>query len=917
MSGSKARSLSSLFCSGSRVAGSKPPSSASTDNETLKQAVSSLGTSSNSASPNYSSKFSKGRPRTNKLSSSTESTAHFAAEILKLEAESALDYGRRHLSNQISSILCGGSSLHSNVSFDQDEAKRENSLKGVLEIPWFPSPSISIDSMHRKEISRCRKQKWIYSTTQERSLSKLVTMCATKLGADATIKVFGKLGRETGVKEYNALIRVCIENARETEGEETRLQQIHKAYRLLESMREHGFLLQEETYGPFLMFLIDLEMVQDFEFFRAFIIDNNPESVARLGYYEMLLWIRVDNDDKVRGLFDNMTVFHCNDHFSLKENYLLALCESNRKDDILQLLEIVDISRFSSTENIEKVFNSLGRLLLEPFAEKVILALKSHGTESGKITNMIYHYSICMPNSTVEAVVSKIRNLHAKLEVSPSPELSEKIIQFCIDSSEVHMALDMVEDMCETGLNISLQTFHSILHACEDSCNYNLVHRIYSEILRNKLKPNNETFRIMVSLCTRMKDFESAYGYIQDLKEMNLVPTANMYNAIMAGYFREKNMQSALWVLKHMKDADVNPDSQTFSYLIANCDCEEDIVKYHEELERSGVQVTKHVLMSLIYAYAACGQFDKAKQVVLSKDIPVKSLNELKSVLVSSLASRGRISDAIALFEEVKEANCILEPKTIVCLIEHLQEREGYLKMMLQLLEDLNDPIYWTEGCWRVILRCVQCKELSMVVDLLKQFKEKIHDEIALQVLFDESFCVIAEAEAVDVQFGIDLLKAIKEKVGIEPSRKGLDFLLTACARAKDLNACHLIWKEYPKAGLPYNILSFLRMYQALLASGDQKAAEEILKGVRKDDPHVRQVIIACQKTFSNNTTTTISKEEEEKNKEEAACCEEGGGGINPKFTKKKEAASLRGNVMDTKKKKKKKKMKKKKEKVV
>jgi hypothetical protein len=32
-------------------------------------------------------------------------------------------------------------------------------------------------------------------------------------------------------------------------------------------------------------------------------------------------------------------------------------------------------------------------------------------------------------------------------------------------------------------------------------------------------------------------------------------------------------------VLKQMKLADVKPDSQTFSYLISNCDREEDIIK--------------------------------------------------------------------------------------------------------------------------------------------------------------------------------------------------------------------------------------------------------------------------------------------------------------------------------------------------
>lgn len=72
-------------------------------------------------------------------------------------------------------------------------------------------------------------------------------------------------------------------------------------------------------------------------------------------------------------------------------------------------------------------------------------------------------------------------------------------------------------------------------------------------------------------------------------------------------------------------------------------------------------------------------------------------------------------------------------------------------------------------------------------------------------------FSKIAEAERADMQFGLNLLQAIKEQLDVRPSRKSLDFLLGACASAKDLQSSNLIWKEYQIAGLPYNVLSYLR----------------------------------------------------------------------------------------------------------
>lgn len=78
-------------------------------------------------------------------------------------------------------------------------------------------------------------------------------------------------------------------------------------------------------------------------------------------------------------------------------------------------------------------------------------------------------------------------------------------------------------------------------------------------------------------------------------------------------------------------------------------------------------------------------------------------------------------------------------------------------------------------------------------------------------VIMEQVFCQIAEKDPINLQLGLDLLQAIKKEIGLLPSRQSLDFLLSACVKAKDLQACCLIWKEYKIAGLPYNILSYVR----------------------------------------------------------------------------------------------------------
>lgn len=177
-----------------------------------------------------------------------------------------------------------------------------HSLRNVLDIPWFSKLSHHGISLHKKDVSRARKYKWIYKSSQENRFNRLVTMCAQKLGMETTMEAFVKLGRETGVKEFNSLIRICIEEARTSNDEDIALEQAHKVFRIFELMRQQGFQIGEQTYGPFLMYLIDMGMVQEFHFFCEVFRKWNLCPISRLGYYEMLLWIGVNDEEKIHEL---------------------------------------------------------------------------------------------------------------------------------------------------------------------------------------------------------------------------------------------------------------------------------------------------------------------------------------------------------------------------------------------------------------------------------------------------------------------------------------------------------------------------------------------------------------------------------------------------------------------------------------
>lgn len=324
----------------------------------------------------------------------------------------------------------------------------------------------------------------------------------------------------------------------------------------------------------------------------------------------------------------------------------------------------------------------------------------------------------------------------------------------------------------------------------------------------------------------------------------------------MAGYFREKNHNGAQRVIAQMQSAGVKPDSETFSYLILNCDSEEKVSKYLDELRQDGIQMTKHAYMALVNAYSRLGNFDMAKQVVLDNEISPKYLSEVKSALVGALASNGKVSDGLNIFDEIKQSGGCLEPKAAVALIEHTQT-EGELDRLYQLLEELSEPNMWFDGCSRVLQYCVQHNHSDAAVDLLRQLKER--SEMSTYMVVDQVFCQIWEMEPVNLDLGMELLRAVKE-LGLNVSRTSLDFLLSTCVKAKDSEHAQQIWTEYESSGLPHNVLTSLRMYQALFSSGQRQAARKLLNTVPKDDPHVRFIVHSCRTTYKQGRKKSSRK---------------------------------------------------------
>lgn len=185
-------------------------------------------------------------------------------------------------------------------SLAQDDPSRPESVAWITKEPPFTAVQ------RAKEMSRFRKTLRMPEAKQDYRFSEVMTMIARKVGTVSTLALLDRMGMKLAVQDFNALIGICVEKARHAVDDEEALDQIYKAYQLLRLMKEKGLSLSEGSYGPCLAFLVDMEMEQDFLFFSKWIKYESPEASPRIGYYEMLFLIKVNDHERILDLCNNV-----------------------------------------------------------------------------------------------------------------------------------------------------------------------------------------------------------------------------------------------------------------------------------------------------------------------------------------------------------------------------------------------------------------------------------------------------------------------------------------------------------------------------------------------------------------------------------------------------------------------------------
>ncbi|KAJ7549908.1 hypothetical protein O6H91_07G074400 [Diphasiastrum complanatum] len=225
------------------------------------------------------------------------------------------------------------------------------------------------------------------------------------------------------------------------------------------------------------------------------------------------------------------------------------------------------------------------------------------------------------------------------------------IISAYADSGEVEEAINLFQQMQETGLAPDKVLFVVVLKACARLACLEHGRQLHSDIIRRGFQSDVIVGSTLVNMYAKCGCTEDARELFDNMSERDVVS----WNAMIAGYAQNGLGKEALALYEQMKQEGMQPNDVTFVLLLKACAslaALEQGKQLHSDMIRRGFQSDVVVGSTLVDMYAKCGCTEDARELF-------DNMSERNVVswtaMIAGYAQNGLAQEALALFEQMQK----------------------------------------------------------------------------------------------------------------------------------------------------------------------------------------------------------------------------------------------------------------------
>jgi len=356
----------------------------------------------------------------------------------------------------------------------------------------------------------------------------------------------------------------------------------------------------------------------------------------------------------------------------------------------------------------------------------------------------------------------EIHQLLNTCSFTPGSRAYTKLIKSCSKPSNCSKALEILEHMKASGLELNTITYTSVITACGRAGQVDKAMELYHEMRERSIHANLQTFTALISACARAKQCLLA---------------ASLFDAMQSEYNEQ-------------------PDHIVYSAMISACEKGHDPARALEvfnQMERNGYEANTMTYNSLLAVLAQGNADHRSRTLSALRDMQRKNISPDNSSFAHVLYVcnyNGLSNEACTLLREAESAGVSLEP---VCFSRALEaclrneDGEAAMDVVRRLLQRESEPSLF------VLARALEARELRGSSDCEGHLLDRAIRRLR-RAASDEASCVKAFTSTLRLcnelgrcEQAVELCQQL-ERFQVEPSAAPRAATIGACAAAGQLH---------------------------------------------------------------------------------------------------------------------------------
>eukprot|EP00188_Purpureofilum_apyrenoidigerum_P000781 Plantae.Rhodophyta-Purpureofilum_apyrenoidigerum.ctg13806.p1 GENE.Plantae.Rhodophyta-Purpureofilum_apyrenoidigerum.ctg13806~~Plantae.Rhodophyta-Purpureofilum_apyrenoidigerum.ctg13806.p1 ORF type:complete len:635 (+),score=147.38 Plantae.Rhodophyta-Purpureofilum_apyrenoidigerum.ctg13806:134-1906(+) len=226
--------------------------------------------------------------------------------------------------------------------------------------------------------------------------------------------------------------------------------------------------------------------------------------------------------------------------------------------------------------------------------------------------------------------------------IKPSAASFNALIKFFALDGNINQMLEITRKMKERGLSEDIITCNTLLSAFAKANNVDFVRRTLERMDRLGINPNIVTLNILLKMYMKRSDLDAALNCMASMGKLGLKPTVATYNILIDIAAASKDMRMAELALKEIKYRNLQPMYATFNGMLraaASCQSVEGIRVHLRNMSEAGFNPNKATCAHVVNACRAAAT-EKGKSFLdIMSEVGLNLTRALVEPMVKTVAS--------------------------------------------------------------------------------------------------------------------------------------------------------------------------------------------------------------------------------------------------------------------------------------